>query len=222
MDLIEEAYSELYPEKGFGFETSLKYSGKFSSYNANIRMVQKGFTKRLELRLSREWKGVQRDIVKGLIQSLMVRLFKGGKKTTAMDLYHIFLKNVHIAIPKDAQDPVLLESFERVNDQFLYGQMEAPNLVWGTASFHKFGSYDYGTDTITMSAILEGEQELLDYVMYHEMLHKKHKFSSTGRRSRYHSAAFRKDEKAYPNAAELERSLSRLAAKKRIRSIFGF
>ena len=45
--------------------------------------------------------------------------------------------------------------------------MQTPNLVWGKNSFRKLGSYEYGSDTITISKIfLESDKSLLDYVMY--------------------------------------------------------
>ena len=98
--------------------------------------------------------------------------------------------------------------------------MEVPNLIWGKESTHKLGSYDYGTDTVTISTILKDDLELLDYVMHHEMLHKKHKFKSKYGRTHAHTKAFRDDEKKFPNQPILERRLERLARRKKFLNFF--
>ena len=75
----------------------------------------------------------------------------------------------------------------RVNEKYFYGMILVPNLKWGNKSLSQLGTYDYGTDTITVSRILEKESILLDYVMYHEILHKKIKFKEKNGRSIHHS-----------------------------------
>ena len=100
MNLIEKAFTELFPDKEFNFEPELKYSRAFSAYNANVRYTKD----KLMFRLSRDWKGVSQEIQMGLIQSLMLKIFKAKKKTTNIDLYNMFLKNVHISAPKENID----------------------------------------------------------------------------------------------------------------------
>ncbi len=223
MDMIQEAFKGLYPEKEIDFDYSIKYSRRFKGYNANVKIAR--WKKKLDFHLSRQWKEVSRDIRMGLIQELMVKTFskKSRKaKTLNMEFYNNFMKNVHLAVPKTKKHPVLNESFERINEQFFNGMIEIPNLEFGSASVSKLGSYEYGTDTISISKILSGRQELLDYVMYHEMLHKKYKFNSKNGRSYHHTREFRRKEKSYPNSAEIEKKLGRLTVRKRITGLFGF
>ena len=100
--------------------------------------------------------------------------------------------------------------------------IEKPNLVLGNGT-SKLGSYEYGVDTINISRILlNGKRELLDYVMYHEMLHKKHKFYTKSGRSYHHTSAFKKAEKKFENAEEIEEKLARLCRKKKIKRSFFF
>jgi hypothetical protein len=208
MKIIPLAYQQLF-DKEIPYEYKIKYSGRFKGYNANITLHKNVLT----LNLSKNWRGVSRDIQIGLIQELMVKLFKKKKHTLNMDLYNIFLKKVHIAIPKTKSHPLLENSFKRNNSKFFNELMEQPNLVWGVGR-RKLGHYDFGTDTILLSKVLRDDQELLDYVMYHEMLHKKHKFSSSKGRQSYHSKKFRDEEKLFPNAHLLEKRLSRIGRKK--------
>ena len=197
MNIIQEAFQKLYPEKTLNYCVSIKYSGRFKAYNANVQINK--FTRYLQFNLSRSWQQVSREIKIGLIQSLLLRLFKGKKKTLNLDLYDSFIKNLHIAIPKTKSDPILLESFNRVNEAYFFNSIEQPNLKWGSASATKLGSYEYQTDTITISSLFKAtEQELLDYIIYHELLHKKHKYktSSTGK-SMHHTNQFKKDENVF-------------------------
>ena len=62
---------------------------------------------------------------------------------------------------------------------------------------------------------------MIDLVMYHEMLHKVHKFKA-GLKMRYHSTKFRNAEKHYENYELMERELSKFLKGKRIRKLFGF
>lgn len=207
MTILEHAYKELYPE-GTSKNFILKYSGRFRGYNANIRMRMGEIT----VNMSRQWKGVSPDIQKGLVQELLVRLFKTKKQTINMDLYHNFIKSLSSVAPKTHTHPVLEESFNRVNESFFNGMMSQPNLKIGNG-VNRLGTYEYATDTITISTILMENEQLRDYVMYHEMLHKKHQYTSKKGRSRHHSTEFLRDEKKFPNAELLEIELHKLVRK---------
>lgn len=210
MDLVREAFNNIFPEKPYVFSAAVRYSGKFRGYNANIRMSR--LNKHIELNLSRQWKTVSRDIQLGLVQHLLCRLFREKRRSTQMDLYNYFIKSVPKTVAKTKSHPVLEASFRRVNDGFFDGIIEQPNLVIGNG-VTKLGSYDLGTDTVSISSILLEHQHLMDYVMYHELLHKKHQFKGLGQRRTFHSSQFRKDEKSYPNSAHLEKELSRLVSR---------
>lgn len=219
--LVEEAFRQLYPEKELKYSFSLKYSRKFSPYNANVKL--RGSS--LMFHLSREWKKISREIQIGLIQELMAKILKDKKKTMNIELYNLFIKNVHVAVPKTKTDEILEGSFNRINEAYFNGMIDKPNLQWGNSSTSKLGSYEYGSDTITISSIFKNEgQELLDYVMHHEMLHKKFKFQSKNGRNLHHSSEFRKMESMFENKDLIEKEISRIARKHRLglRAILGF
>ena len=138
-----------------------------------------------------------------------------------MDLYNSFIKNIHIAIPKDNVDEKLKESFDRVNEKYFIGMVDMPNLVFGQNSTTSLGHYDFKTDTITISRIFEKKDDLIDFIMYHEMLHKVHKFKA-GLKMRYHSTKFRNAEKSYENYELMEKEIAKFLRGKRIKRFFGF
>ncbi|MBD3361164.1 hypothetical protein GF358_00020 [Candidatus Woesearchaeota archaeon] len=214
MRLVEKAFRQLFPDKEFSYTDVLEYSGRFKGFNANARL--NNLTKTITFSLSKNWKGVDEQIKIGLVQSLLLRLFKKKARTVNMDLYDNFIKNLHIAIPKTKSNPVLEESFNRINKLYFAGMIDRPNLRIGKPSARTLGNYDYGTDTITISSLLVPHLDLLDYVMYHEILHKKTKFNSKNGRSFHHTRQFKQLEKAYPNSKELEQKLGRISSKRKI------
>ena len=217
-ELIKEAFQQLYPDKELRYSVSLKYSRKFKPYNANV----KRYGDNLMFNFSRDWKKISKEIQIGLVQELLTRILKEkNKKTVNMELYNLFMKNVHISIPKTKTDDILEASFDRVNESYFNGMLDKPNLQWGNESVSKLGSYEYGSDTITISTIFKNEKQLLDYVMYHEMLHKKFKFSSNNGRTIHHSAEFRKMEARFEDSGLMEKEISKLAKRHRLR-IFNF
>lgn len=219
MNLAEKAFKMLYPDRDFNYDVSLRYSGRFKPYNANAGICRN----KLAFNLSKKWKGVSDDIIIGLIQNLFLRLFKDNKKTVNIDLYNIFIKKLHLAIPKTRTDPILEESFNRVNGRYFYSIIEQPNLKWGLNALRTLGSYEYQTDTITVSSIFRNAPlVLLDYIMHHEMLHKKHKFNIKGRRSYHHTSVFKKDEKSFEEQEMIEKELKKFCRKYKRKIRFGF
>ncbi len=217
MNLAEQAFKGLFPERNLdGRELKIKYTGRFKPYNANVRYSRNSFC----FNLSRKWRGVSREIQMGLIQGLMLKVFKENKRTTNIDLYNSFMKNLHISIQKVINDPILEESFNKVNEKYFFGLIEKPNLTWHN-SIRRLGSYEYGSDTISISKILTTDEDLLDYVMYHEMLHKKHKFYDRNGRTFHHTRDFKKMEKDFENSVEMEERIKGLMRHK-IRRRFGW
>ncbi|MBD3248926.1 hypothetical protein GF336_02665 [Candidatus Woesearchaeota archaeon] len=213
MNIIEQAFHQIYPEKEMAYNTYLNYSGKFKPYNANVKLYRNNLT----FNLSKEWKTVNREIRIGLIQSLLIRILKQKKHTTNISLYDSFIRNISSLAPITHIDPSLKHSFERINQKYFYNTMDMPNLKWGSRSTVKLGSYEYQTNTIRISSVLKGSQLALDYVMYHEMLHKKHQFYTKNGRSYYHTSRFKKQEKEFiglKNAEAEIRYLCRKAPKK--------
>jgi hypothetical protein len=111
-------------------------------------------------------------------------------------------------------DPILEKSFDRVNEKYFGNYLEKTNLLWGEHSFSKLGHYHYASNTITISKVLADDEELLDYVMYHEMLHKKHKYYTKNGRSHHHTAAFRREERSFENPDVEDKLLKYLRKKK--------
>jgi len=211
MKLVEQAFNDLFPDKDLeNYELRIKYTDKFKPYNANVRYTKNT----LNFNLSKKWRKISKEIQIGLLQGLMLKIFKEKNKTINIDLYNNFMKNLHISVPKINTDPILEESFNKVSEKYFLGLIERPNLTWHN-SIRRLGSYEYGTDTISISNVLSSDIELLDYVMYHEILHKKHKFYYKNGRTYHHTKEFKDSEKIFDNGNEMEKKLNDLVRIKR-------
>ena len=211
MSLAKQAFQRLFPEKEANYSFKVKYSAKFKAYNANVKYTKDNF----QFNLSKKWKKVSKDIQIGLMQSLLLKVFKEKMSTIEIDLYNSFLKKVHFTIPKTSTDEFLEQSFNRINEKYLNDLIEIPNLKWHN-SMNRLGSYEYGSDTISISKVLlELGPSFVDYVMYHEMLHKKHKFSCKNNRSFHHTKEFKEDERRFEDHAILEAQLNKHIKKRK-------
>lgn len=212
MSLAKIAFMELFPEKNVeDYDISLTYNNRFKPYNANVKI--RGTS--LNFQFSKKWKTVSKEIQMGLVQELLTRIFKTRKKSLNIDLYNNFMKNVHIAAPKTKSDPFLASVFDEVNERYFDGLLESTNLVWHNST-NRLGTYEFGSDTISMSEILKDDTEALAYVMYHEMLHKHLKFDCSSGRQRHHTKQFRDMEAKFENATLLEKRLSMIARKHKL------
>ena len=205
---LPEALQQLTEEN---YNITIEYNNKFTPYNANV-------TKRgneIKFKLSKKWKGVSKQIQIGLIQHLLIKILKIKKtKTVNTELYSTFLKNLHLSTEKQEIDEELEKAFNRVNQKYLNNLLETPNLKWGRKSSTQLATYNYHTDTIVISTIFKNEPiEVLEYVLYHEMLHKHLKFYETEKKVIYHSPKFKEMEKNFENQEQIEKQMQKIARK---------
>jgi predicted metal-dependent hydrolase len=210
MNIVKDAFGRLFPDKEFNFSVTVKYSAKFKSFNSNIKLRNHEIT----LNLSKDWKNIDDEIKIGLIQELLTKLFKEKQYTNNMEMYNSFIKKLHKFVPKTKTNEILELSFNRVNEKYFNGLLECPNLKFGQESFSKFGSYTYAQDLITISSALKHDLELIDYVMYHELLHKKYQYKTKNGKNYHHTRLFKKKEKEFANADLMEKRLGRIHLKK--------
>jgi predicted metal-dependent hydrolase len=211
MNIIQESYTRLFPDKTFIYQTYLEYNRRLSDFNANIKFHRE----KISVHLNLQWKDIDNEIKIGLIQHLLLKVFKKKRSTPNIDLYNNFTRNIDILIPKTNFDPILEKSFERVNSKFFFNQLKKPNLIWGQDSRRKLASYNFHNDTVSVSTLFNNtKEEILDFLMYHELLHKHHKFKHKNGRSSFHTPQFKRDEASYPRHKEIEKEIEIIIKKK--------
>ena len=79
----------------------------------------------------------------------------------------------------------------------------------------KFGHYEFVHDQLCISSTLDRPDVpafVIDHVMHHELLHKKHGFRWQGTRQHTHTHAFRADERTFPHYEEAACFLDQISA----------
>ncbi|MFN0109573.1 MAG: M48 family peptidase [Blastocatellia bacterium] len=112
-----------------------------------------------------------------------------------------------------------LESlFARLNRRYFNGELAPVTLAWSARKSKRvLGHHDYVHDAIVISRLLDSPEVpelLLEFVMYHEMLHIKHQPKVVNGRRIYHSAAFRADEQRYEHYDAAQVALEKLTSRK--------
>lgn len=109
----------------------------------------------------------------------------------------------------------LVQTFERVNQDYFSASMEQPKLCWSqTYTRRKFGHYEPARDRVVLSRTLDNPNVpayVLEFVLYHELLHKKHGETWVNGRQRVHTAAFRREERQFRQYEQAETALKDLA-----------
>ncbi len=108
----------------------------------------------------------------------------------------------------------LQQVFARVNAEYFDGKMPAPRLVWNSTITHrKLGHYQFSSDTVLISITLDTPQTpeyVIDYVMYHELLHKALGVQVVNGRRYAHTPAFRRAERRFRYYNEAQEYLQKL------------
>lgn len=109
----------------------------------------------------------------------------------------------------------LNESFDRVNARYFSGTMQRPRLTWSRSfTGRKFGHYDSVKDWVMVSSTLDQERVpafVVDYLIFHELLHKKHGIRWVNGRSHAHTREFYADERRFERYDEADAWLTKLA-----------
>lgn len=108
----------------------------------------------------------------------------------------------------------LRASFDRVVAELFPDGLAVPDLRWSMdGTRRRFGCYDIARDRVTISRTLDDPTVpdfVLDFVLYHELLHKVLGRSAEDG-NRYHSRAFRDAERRFPRFDEAEARLLELS-----------
>ncbi len=104
--------------------------------------------------------------------------------------------------------------FEELNARFFHGLMARPCMSWSqTRTRRILGHYDPAHNAIVISRIFDHPAMplyVLEYIVYHEMLHLKHPVRLRGSRRCVHSKEFQEEEKLFPRVDDANAFLKRL------------
>ena len=223
LEIFQESYSELRPGTPIP-ELKVEFFA-FANVNNTIRL-RNG---KLLVRLSDLLEGAPEAVLRAIAHILLAKMYRKPIDRAQAARYrryvgsHEIVRKAHLV--RQLRGRKLLRSarghffdldaiFEDLNSRFFHGLMARPRMSWSQAKTRRMlGHYDPAHNAIIISRIFDHPavpRYVLEYIVYHEMLHLKHPVKLRGSRRCVHSAEFQAEEKLFPHAAAAYAFLKRL------------
>ena len=223
VEIFQETYGELRPGTSLP-ELKVEFFA-FANVNNTIRL-RNG---RLLVRLSDLLEGAPDKVLRAIAHILLAKMYRQPVDRSQAARYRKYVGShdiVHKAhLVRQLRGRKFLRSpkghyydldaiFEDLNTRFFYGLMARPRMSWSRTKTRRIlGHYDPAHDAIIISRIFDHPaipRYVLDYIVYHEMLHLKHPVKLRGSRRCVHSPEFQKEEKLFPQVDDANAFLKRL------------
>jgi predicted metal-dependent hydrolase len=223
LELFQEAYTELRPGTSLP-ELKIEFFG-FANVNNTLRL-RNG---RLLVRLSDLLEGAPEPVLKAIAHILLAKMYRRPIDRGHAARYrkyvasHEIVRKAHLV--RQMRGRKLLRSprgyfydleaiFEDLNTRFFNGLMACPRMSWSQTKTRRIlGHYDPAHNAIIISRIFDHPgipRYVLEYIVYHEMLHLKHPVKLRGSRRCVHSPEFQAEEKLFPLVANANAFLRHL------------
>lgn len=194
--------------------------------NANGRISLDGGI--LRVNLSDLWRSAPPGVVESLAEILVSKLFRQRPAQEHSDRYREWVntEEVHDEMvrlrrergrksfsPASGRCHDLEPLFDRLNLQYFQGALSRPRLGWSrAASATLLGHYDPPHHAIVLNRLLDSPEIpalVVEFVLYHEMLHILHPVELRGGRRHIHTRPFRADERRFSGYEEAKRFIRR-------------
>jgi hypothetical protein len=211
LDIFHRAYRELRPRAAMP-EIEVRFF-KFANVNNTVRLRDN----KLLFRISDLLEGAPENVLHSIAHILIAKIYRKEIDPAYAARYRRFVgsraitEKAHLLRQmrgrKRIDGPVgnvyhLDEIFEELNTRFFYGLMARPNMSWSQNSArHLLGHYDPAHNAIIVSRVFDDvrvPRYVVEYIVYHEMLHLKHPVKLKGSRRCVHPKQFQEEEKLFP------------------------
>ncbi|HOE92382.1 MAG: SprT-like family protein [Candidatus Methanofastidiosum methylothiophilum] len=208
-----------------------KIVSEYYSYKhiKNTARAKKGI---LYVRVSDKLKDAPLEIKEALAYILLSKI-KGTRvapryKRTYNDFIHELIINEPSDITSGLHKPIgiyfdLEEIFYCINNNYFSNEVPTPALRWSKKKAYRiFGRYDRAKNEIIISRLLDEKKTprfVIEYIMYHEMLHIKFGFTYKKGRRRVHTRQFKKEDEKFPFYTESIDYLKEISGREK-RSLF--
>lgn len=221
--------------KGFIAEAFLKISGRAAvpeievafrpstGLNHSIRIRDR----KIYVRISDILTGAPAEVLRALAFILVARLLRQRAQAEHLRLYRDYSYRPEVEreadlarIQRGRQPTVgsatgqvydLNRLFLRLNRNYFRNTLPRPQLGWSMRRTRRvFGHHDDLLEKIVISRSLDDEripEFVVEFVLYHEMLHLKHPSRIVDGRRVYHTPAFRRDERRFARYEEAVEAL---------------
>jgi predicted metal-dependent hydrolase len=198
---------------------------KFVSLNTTIRLREG----QIHVSLSDLLEGAPESVLRAIAHILLAKIYKKPIEPAQNHRYKRFATSAAVMkqtelirgsrgskryLGPQGRYYHLEEVFDALNERFFHGLMGRPQLTWSESTAKRLlGHYDPAHNTIVVSRVFDrpsSPRYAIEYLLYHEMLHLKHPVKMNGTRRCVHSAAFKADERQFPQLKEALAFLKRL------------
>ncbi len=165
-------------------------------------------------------------VFEALAEILLAQIFRRRASREARECYAAYISSPALRgridearrrrgfkrlLPPQGQFFDLAEIFERLNRRYFRNRISPPRLGWSVKrSRSVLGHYDAAHHTISISRWLDLRavpRYLVEYLLFHEMLHMRFPEGRRGHRRVIHSREFREAEKKFPKFEQARRRL---------------
>ncbi len=223
LELFQKTYRELRPGTTLP-EMKIDFFA-FANINNTIRLRQG----KLLVRLSDLLEGAPESILRAIAHILLAKMYRHPINRAESARYrkyvgsHDIVRKAHLV--RQIRGRKLFRSarghaydldavFEDLNMRFFHGLMARPRMSWSQSKTRRIlGHYDPAHNAIIISRIFDHPgvpRYVLEYIVYHEMLHLKHPVKLRGSRRCVHSAEFQAEEKLFPRVDQANAFLKRM------------
>ena len=221
--VFEESYRELRPRAPLP-ELRVEFFS-FANVNNTIRMREG----RLLVRLSDLLEGAPENVIRAIAHILLAKMYRRPIDTEHAARYRRYVSTQHMSrkahlvrqmrgrkriISAQGHAYDLDSIFEDLNVRFFYGLLARPQMTWSSdRARNRLGHYDPAHNAIVVSRIFDHSRVppyVVEYIVYHEMLHLKHPVKLRGSRRCIHPAEFQEEEKLFERFEDAKEFLKRL------------
>lgn len=223
IEIFHRAYRELRPRAAMP-EIHVRFF-PFASVNNTVRLRED----KLYFRISDLLEAAPESVLHAIAHILIAKIYRKDIDTHHAARYRQYVgsraisEKAHLVRQirgrKRIEDPAgnvydLNEIFDNLNVRFFYGLMARPTMSWSQSSARNMlGHYDPAHNAIVISRVFDHVRVprfVVEYIVYHEMLHLKHPVKLRGSRRCVHPKQFQDDEKLFPRLKEAKDFLKRL------------
>jgi len=222
-EIFQQTYRELRPRTPVPPMHIRFYS--FVSINNTIRLRQG----ELFVRVSDLLEGAPGPVLHAIAHILLAKLYRKPVNRVESARYRRYVASHDIAAKarlvrqirgrKQIQSASghqyhLEEIFEDLNRRFFNGLMGRPQLTWSRDhARNRLGHYDPAHNAIVISRVFDHPRVprfVVEYIVFHEMLHLKHPVKLRGSRRGVHSREFMAEERVFPELTRAQNFLKRI------------
>lgn len=223
IQIFQKAYRELRPRAAIP-EIHIRFF-PFASINNTVRLREG----KLYFRISDLLEAAPESVLHAIAHILIAKIYRKPIDPLHATRYRKYTSSkaltdkAHLVRQmrgrKRIEDPAgnvydLNELFEQLNIQFFFGLMARPQMSWSQShARNMLGHYDPAHNAIVISRVFDHVRVprfVVEYIVYHEMLHLKHPVKLRGSRRCVHSKQFQEEEKLFPRLEEAKQFLKKL------------